>query len=312
MNSALRPLLAALLLIVAVAGAGCAARSAPSEEAESSGAAALTDAAYLTGSHWNDGRAEVAFYRVERSKDQYGRPGEQSFVAGTYLVKHHFDPQAMTKATGGASEAPSAFKYALFYEFESGSYQFKRNYVTNARQKDLRPLKASFTSFDWCSNLYEELAFQPSGTVRRLKRSDDYGNAQGSFDYQPGAFPTQMLPLLMRGLDFSAEKERAFQLVLPGGQYVQARARLAGADSLALPAGRTAAERITVTYEQPVPSMIGEETGTEETYWRSTDSARRLLKVKGATYQMQLVEVLRTPYWKENLWPKLARIEARP
>jgi hypothetical protein len=37
----------------------------------------------------------------------------------------------MTKKTDG-SGVP-AFKYALFYELESGSYQYKRNWVVNAR-----------------------------------------------------------------------------------------------------------------------------------------------------------------------------------
>ena len=50
-------------------------------------------------------------------------------------------------------------KGITFYELQSGSYQYKRPWVTNARQRDLRPYKASFSSFDWCSNRYEELAF---------------------------------------------------------------------------------------------------------------------------------------------------------
>src|SRR5690606_35275280 len=142
-----------------------------------------TDGAYLTSAFWNDGKAEVAFYQVERSRNQYGRPDHQRFVAGTYVVKHDFDRAAMTKAAEGAADAVSAFKYALFYEVESGSYQYKRHWVVNARQADLAPLKASFTSFDWCANRYDELAFDAGGTVHRLMRSDDYGNAEGSFAY---------------------------------------------------------------------------------------------------------------------------------
>ena len=308
-----------LLTLFMLGACGVAAGCAPSASSEepSRTAATLTDAGFLTKSLWNDGQAEVAFYRVTRSENQYGEAQEQQFLVGTYLVKHRFNAEAMSKAgqaTGDAAgaDATDAFKYALFYELESGSYQFKRHWVTNARQRDLRPLKASLSSFDWCSNLYEELAFPPGEATRYLKRSDDYGNTERTFARQSGAFPAHMLPLLVRGLDFSEQRERSFAVVLPSGTPVQVQARLAGSDSLDLPMGRQTAERITVTYDQPVPSMIAEETSTQETYWRGTGPGRRLLQVKGAGYRMTLEEALRSPYWEENVWNRLARVEERP
>ena len=47
---------------------------------------------------------------------------------------------------------------------------------------------------------------------------------------------------------------------------------------------------------------------------RGVDPARLLLKLEGETgrYRMTLVEHLRTPYWRENLWPRLARVSQRP
>ena len=299
-----------VLLLTPLVLAGCDARSALPQEA----IAPITDTAFLTGGVWNDGQAEVAFYKVERTQNQYGEEADQTFLVGTYLVKHDFDPAAMAKAQADAEETVAAFKYALFYEFESGSYQYKRNYVVNAAQADLTPLKASFTSFDWCSNRYRELAFQPNGTVDHLMRSDDYGNSAGSFDYQPHAYPVEAIPLLIRGLDFSGMGERTFSVVLPDGAYVQARARLDATDTVDLEAGPTEAERIVLTYDTTVPSLIGEETDNSETYWRGTGPLRLLLKVESATgrYRMTLVEELRTPYWSENLWPRLERVTMRP
>src|SRR5690606_29025920 len=139
---------------------------------------------------------------------------------------------------------------ALFYEVESGSYQYKRHWVVNARQADLAPLKASFTSFDWCANRYDELAFDAGGTVHRVMRSDDYGNAEGSFAYRPDAFTPSQLPLVVRALDFTQAPERAFSVVLSGGEYVGARARLAGRDTVETAAGPLAAERIVVAYDR--------------------------------------------------------------
>lgn len=306
----LRSFILLALLITPLLLAGCDARSAPPQEA----AGAITDAAFLTGDVWNDGQAEITFYQVERTQNPYGEEAAQSFLVGTYLVKHDFDPAAMAKAQADAEEAVSAFKYALFYEFESGSYQYKRNYVVNATQADLTPLKASFTSFDWCSNLYRELAFQPNGTVDHLMRSDDYGNSAGSFDYQPHAYPVEALPLLIRGLDFGDTEEHTFSIVMHGGDYVQARARLDGTDTVNLANGPADAERIVLAYDAPVPSLIGEKTDDRETYWRGTGPLRLLLKMESGTgrYGMTLVEELRSPYWSENLWPRLERVTTRP
>lgn len=275
--------------------------------------APITDASYLTGDLWNDGQAEVAFYRVERTRNQYGEPEEQAFTAGTYLVKHQFSPEEMTKVTDGGGV--SSFKYALFYEFESGSYEYKRNWVVNARQSDLRPYKQSFTSFDWCSNLYRELAFTPDGPIEVRKRSDDYGNRRAEFDSQPNSYPPAQIPLLVRGLDFSETDTVSFSVaVADSGAHVPARAALMGTDTVETEAGRVETERIAVSYDAAVPSMIGETSAATETYWRGTGPDRLLVKMEAESgrYRMSLVEHLRTPYWKENLWPKLARVEERP
>ena len=300
------------LLLVAGAVVGCVTPSADPTGSEEA-AAPITDEAYLTAEHWNDGQAEVAFYRVQRTRDQYGRANEQQFVAGTYLVKHRFHPAEMTKKTDGSGT--SSFKYAFFYELESGSYQYKRNWVVNARQRDLRPFKHSFTSFDWCSNLYRELAFPPEGEVEYRMRSDDYGNERTSFEPQAQSYPPSQLPLLIRGLDFSRSDTLSFSVVVADSSaHVSAQAVRQGADTVDTEGGAFDAERIAVTYDAPVPSMVGEESARTETYWRGTGPRRLLVRMAAANgrYQMELVEHLRTAYWNENLWPRLNRIEQRP
>ena len=304
-HSALRLAVCSLLLgVVAACGA-----PEESEEAFQS----LTDGAYLTADLWNDGQAEVAFYRVERDFNQYGQPAEQSFVVGTYLVKHNFSVGQMTKATDRIAGEP-AFKYGFFYEFESGSYQYKRHYVTNARQGDMRPFKQSFTSFDWCSNAYEEFAFHMTGAIDYLKRSDDYGNEQARYVFQPRAFPAAQIPLLVRALDFGEQDAHTFTVLHPDGTFLPVTARLAGRDSVQLAMGTLPAERVRLTYSQRTPSPIAETVDSTETYWRGTGTARRLLQLESGSgsYRMELVEHLRSPYWEENLWPRLERIEERP
>jgi len=296
------------VLIVSLSLIGCGGASSNPEETTS----LPTEESYLTADLWNDGRAEMAFYEVERTRDQYGRENDQQFTAGTYLVKHRFSPEDMTKVTDGSGT--SAFKYALFYEFESGSYEYKRNWVVNVRQRDLRPLKQSFTSFDWCSNQYREMAFQSDGTVDVRMRSDDYGNRRSSFDHRPDAVAPAQIPLLVRGLDFEATDTLSFAVATGEGTFVGATARLAGADTVETEAGAFPTERVQVSYDDAVPSMIGEESDRQETYWRGTGEDRLLVRMEAASgrYRVQLVEHLRSAYWEENFWPQLERVKERP
>lgn len=270
----------------------------------------IADAAYLTDEMWNDGEAEVAFYRVHRTRNQYGEAEEQQFLVGTYLVKHDYDPAAEAKATPEADHVVSAFKYALFYEFESGSYEYKRSHVVNARQADLRPLKSSFTSFDWCSNLYREQAFAPGGAVDYLMRSDDYGNRRASYDYPSRSYPPALIPLLVRAMDFSRSSRREFGVLLESGEVVSATAELVAEERIDTELG----ERIAVTYAGEVPSPFAEEADASETYWRGVGERRHLLAVEGGTarYRMELVEAARSAYWEENVYDELERVRTRP
>lgn len=275
--------------------------------------AGLVDGEFLTARMWNDGKAEVAFYEVRRNRNQYGEEADQSFVVGSYLVKHGFDVARMSKATG-EGESIASFKYALFYEFESKSYQYKRAYVTNAEQRTLAPLKSSFTMFDWCSNTYEELSFPADGGMRLIRRTDDYGNREEQLPVFPGAFPVAEVPLVMRALRVAEGKPARFIVIDRDGSLVDAEARRVGEEDVSTPAGRFATERLELRLAREVSSPIGERTDTLETYWRSTGPERLLVAIQGSTgrYRMELQEALRSPYWNEDLWPRLQRVTTRP
>lgn len=269
----------------------------------------ITDAEYLQSDLWNDGQAEIAFYQVSRTQNQYGEDADQQFLVGTYLVKHDFDTASGSKATAESVESVPAFKYALFYEFESLSYEYKRSWVANLRQADLRPLKASFASFDWCANQYREFVFGGDGTVDHLYRSDDYGNSNDRWRVVPGVYPPAAIPVLVRGLDLSAGPV-TFRVLTRTGSTVRATASLEGvevSDSLE-------AERISLSYDGPVLSLIGEESDERELWWRSTGADRRLMAMEATSgrYALELVEMLRSPYWEEDVYERLELIRERP
>ena len=269
--------------------------------------------AFLMNGVWSDGQAEIAFYQVERDLDQYGRDNPQSFLMGTYLVKHDFDRVRQSKARRDATDRVSSFKWAAFYEFESdNSYQYKRNFVVNATQKDLTPLKQSYTSFDWCSNQYRELAFGQDGRVDFLMRSDDYGNEDESFVAPANAYPATLVPLLVRALDFSQSSEASFLFLLESGTTVPVEATLMGRESVDTPSGRHDAERIRLRYEGDYRSFIARRGAPEEMYWRGLGADRQLLAIESESYRVRLVEHVRSPYWKEDVYKKLEKVKTRP
>lgn len=269
--------------------------------------------AFLMNGVWNDGRAEIAFYQVEREVDQYGRPNPQSFLMGTYLVKHDYDRVSQSKARRDATDRVSSFKWAAFYEFESdNSYQYKRNYVVNATQAELRPLKQSYTSFDWCSNQYRELAFGVDGNVDFLMRSDDYGNESARFAAPENAYPVALIPLLVRALDFSRGSRREFDLLLEDGSTVGVEAELVGREQVTTPSGRHDAERIRLRYDGEYRSYLARRGAAEEIYWRGLGADRQLIAIESESYRVRLVEHVRSQYWRENVYEKLHKVKTRP
>lgn len=289
--------------------------ASPGLAGESSDSAPLTDARYLGQDLWNDGKAEVAFYRAERDFDVHGHPDHRSFLMGTYLVKHDFDRLRQSKALPGASgtNVVSAFKWSAFYEFESkNSYQYKYAYVVNAAQANLAPLKSSFTSYDWCSNRYRELSFRLDGKAEYLMRSDDYGNADASFDAPDGAYPAELVPLLVRAMDFRGSNERSFTVLLESGATIGVTATLEGRERVQTEQGEREGERIRVAYGGDYPSVLSRQGESQETYWRGLDPDRALLAMESKSYRMKLVELVRSPYWSENLFSRLKHVSTRP
>jgi hypothetical protein len=65
------------------------------------------------------------------------------------------------------------------------------------------------------------------------------------------------------------------------------------------------AEKIVVRYGTletgtSLSSPIGRIAEKEETYWRSTDNERVLLKLDSASYSMVLLDQIRTSYWSHH------------
>ncbi len=266
----------------------------------------ISDSAYLNQALFDDGKAEVSFYQA------YFKKGEQrvSFDMGTYLIKHNFDPERQSKASSGG--VPS-FKFAQFHEYVSGSEEFKYSYVVNAARADMRPMKASRNTFDWCSNQYRELAFTAQSKIQVLMRSDDYGNTRREASYREKTYPLAQLPLLIRALDFSKEQQADFSVLEMDGGIISAMAELKGKETIQIANQQVEAEKIRVFFAKSVGSLLtGAAEHNELIFWRGTDPARTLLKWQSEVEGGELEETLRSAYWQEDVFSRLKKPRAHP
>ena len=76
-------------------------------------------------------------------------------------------------------------------------------------------------------------------------------------------------------------------------------------------AGTFEAEKITVEYNGEVPSILGEQATGPEHYFRDTGPERLLLKVESEHFSMELIEHLRSPYWRDNFFSRLKKVRER-
>jgi hypothetical protein len=261
------------------------------------------DVSYLTSEMWNDGLAEVAFYEVERSEDQYGRDTLQTFLVGTYLVKHDFDVRRQSKAH---DRGMPAFKYAAFYRFESGSYEYRRHYVANVSQADLRLVRSSFTSFDWCSNLYREIAVDTDLRVRAMRRSDDYGNDAWTYRLPRATVTPELVPILARASIVDAQAPVRFEVLELDGTTIAATLEHVRSDD--------ESDTFIVHYARPVTSPFGETSDMEETIVVGRSPFRPVLSIVSGTgrYRVRLIESVRSAYWEEDVFERLQRVDERP
>ncbi len=264
----------------------------------------IADSKFLQQSIWDDGQAEISIYRATRGKGE----DAQSFSVGSFVIKHSFDPESGSKAESGG--VPS-FKWAAMFEYEVGSEQFKTSYVINQVKANLHPLKVSMNRFDWCSNTYRELAFLPGGQVRHLMRSDDYGNLQDDRRAKPGVYTFPQMWWLVRAIDLSNSPVQ-FQVETFDGQRTTATATLMGSDTKQFNGESVAVEVIEIHYSEAIPTLLGPTRSSSERFVRAKGGARWLLEAHGEGYDLEMVEVIRSPYWRENIWDLLTRTKARP
>jgi hypothetical protein len=110
--------------------------------------------------HWHDGKAELDGYRLTVSR--YGQERR-----GTCVLVYVTEPFSETKRVKvddpkhNASDTFNALKLNIVRDFQTGIYDYNTMVSVFVRDADFSPVKISFTSAEWCGQVYEELRFDP-------------------------------------------------------------------------------------------------------------------------------------------------------
>jgi hypothetical protein len=119
------------------------------------------------GSYWHDGKAEIDGYRYTLTR--YGQPRQGQCVA--VYVTEPFSRSKNVKADDPARNPADTFdvlKLNLVRDFQTGIYDYNTMTSLFVRSSDFEPVKVSFSSTEWCGNVYEELRVDPGLVSQRL------------------------------------------------------------------------------------------------------------------------------------------------
>ena len=151
--------------------------------------------------HWGDGRAEMNGYRLTQPRYGVERTGGAAVLI---FVTEDFSDSLRVKADPGkhpASDVYPVLKLNALRHFQTGIYDYNVMTSVFARVAAGWPIaKASFSSQEWCGQVFHQL-LPREGKVGRVYHSYFDGEADGRDDLplpEGGVFQ-DALPILLRG-----------------------------------------------------------------------------------------------------------------
>lgn len=260
------------------------------------------DAAFWA--HWGDGQAEVAGYRLTQPRYGLNRPGEAVLI----WVTETFTLGQRLKSDGGHDDEFPVIKLNDVRSFQTGAYDYHvmSSVFTplDGRSAVGVPTKVSFSSQEWCGQVWDQLVVDP-GRMRRVGLSyfDGEGERGEQFGLPKGALFQDEMAVLVRGLggEALAPGETRQVTVVPRlmdlrfehrplvmGSGVLGRA--AETHVLRVPAGEFLVQAWTLT--------VGDFVGTWEV---EVAAPHRLIAWHHSSGEAaELTGVVRTRYWQQN------------
>ena len=259
---------------------------------------------------WHDGRAELDGYRYSIVRYGQSRQGQAVMI----YVTEPWSRQKRVKvedASRNPSDVFDVLKLNLVRDFQTGIYDYNTMVSVFVRTQDFSPVQLTFTSAEWCGNVYAKVEFDDDAVKETLYSYFEDETGSRSLARPRDGVTQDALFVLLRGLKgevVAPGLERRISLLsgilesrLRHRPLEWASARISRAPtpvSLGVPAGNWFNA---VYYEVKV------ENGRTGRFWIEPDGDRRILKWtwtesgRGeASESGELTGTLRTAYWKEN------------
>lgn len=151
------------------------------------------------GSWWHDGKAELDGYRYTLTRYGHIRHGQAVAV----YVTEPFSKSKNVKVDDPAKNPGDTFdalKLNLVRDFQTGIYDYNTMTSLFVRSADFEPVKVSFSSTEWCGNVYEELKVDPGLVTERLSSYFENESASREERRPPGGLLEEELFVKLRGL----------------------------------------------------------------------------------------------------------------
>lgn len=259
---------------------------------------------------WHDGRAELDGYRY--SIIRYGHPRQ-----GQAVMIYVTEPWSISKRVkvNDFSKDPSdvfdVLKLNLVRDFQTGIYDYNTMLSLFVRTQDFSPVEMSFTSQEWCGNVYAKVGFEADSLREALYSYFEDETGRRSLSRPVDGVAEDALFVLLRGFKgaFLDPGERRTIPLLSGMLESRLRHR---------PLEWTTAEIFRA--EEPVSVRVPARAWSKAVYyearvqggrmgrfWIESDGDGRVLKwtwtepgKSEASESGELTGSMRTAYWKEN------------
>ena len=150
-------------------------------------------------SYWHDGKAELDGYRL--SVQRYGHPrtgrGVLVYVTEPFSESKHVK---VDDAFKHPSDTLDAFKLNIVRSFQTGIYDYHTMVSLFTRSRNFAPVKITFTSAEWCGQVYEHLDFSGTQVSARFDSYFEGESSASTLDLRPDGVAEDDLFILLRGL----------------------------------------------------------------------------------------------------------------
>lgn len=254
--------------------------------------------------HWGDGKAELAGYRLTQPRYGEDRTGEAILIT----VTEDFTRAARVKSDGGHFDEFPVVKLNEVRDWTTGLYDY--NVMTSvflpldgSLPRGL-PTKISFSSQEWCGQIWEQLRINGSAAGRTMHSYfDGEADQHESIPIPEGGVFADAMPLLVRGLvgDMLQPGEST---AVPWMRSALDR-RLLHENSLW---GRAELQRSEASSTMDVPAgsfevetwTVQDPTGTSSWYVEQAAPHRLIGWSRSNGERGDLTGSIRSPYWKQN------------